>query len=119
MPASDGGHLAEAVARLHELDRIQARAGPSAQRQIPRRQKHRGRCKSEGLQFKAPTSPLQNAEKKLDQGLISVVRPDDQDLYWRFIDGRLGKEIDEATRKHGYGTFSTGERIGAFGPKFG
>ena len=58
-------------------------------------------------------------KKKLDQGLISEVRPDDQDLYLRFIDGRLGKEIDEATRKHGYGTLSTGERIGAFGPKFG
>ena len=58
-------------------------------------------------------------KKKLDQGLISEVRPDDQDLYWRFIDGRLGKDIDEATRKHGYGTLSTGQRIGAFGPKFG
>ena len=58
-------------------------------------------------------------KKKLDQGLISEVRPDDQDLYLRFIDGRLGKEIDKATRKHGYGTLSTGERIGAFGPMFG
>ena len=58
-------------------------------------------------------------KKKLDQGLISEVRPDDQDLYLRFIDGRLGKEIDEATRKHGYGILSTGERIGAFGPRFG
>ena len=27
-------------------------------------------------------------KKKLDQGSISGVRPDDQDLYWRFIDGR-------------------------------
>ena len=57
-------------------------------------------------------------KKKLDEGLISEVRPDDQDLYWRFIDGRLDKEIDEATRVHSYGTLSTGQRIGAFGPKY-
>ncbi len=42
----------------------------------------------------------------------------DQELYSRFLDGSLEEEIDEATRVHGYGTLSTGERIGAFGPRY-
>ena len=29
------------------------------------------------------------------------------------------EEIDEATKIHGYGTLSTGQRISAFGPRVG
>ena len=57
--------------------------------------------------------------RKLEAGTLRVVPHDQQDLYQRFLDGRLNKEIDEATEIHGYGTLSTGQQIGAFGPRFG
>ena len=57
--------------------------------------------------------------RKLEEGKIREVPVSQQDLYARFRDGRLDKEIDEATMIHGYGTLSTGQRIGAFGPRFG
>ena len=57
--------------------------------------------------------------KKLGEGTVRKVPDSQQDLYARFLDGRLNEEIDEATKIHGYGTLSTGQRIGAFGPRFG
>ena len=57
--------------------------------------------------------------KKLQEGIIQEVPYSQLDLYQRFLDGRLDIEIDEATKNHGYGTLSTGERMGAFGPQFG
>ena len=57
--------------------------------------------------------------RKLEEGTLRVVPYYQQDLYERFLDGRLDKEIDEATEIHGYGTLSTGQQIGAFGPRFG
>ena len=57
--------------------------------------------------------------RKLEECKIREVPVSQQDLYARFRDGRLEKEIDEATMIHGYGTLSTGQRIGAFGPRFG
>ena len=57
--------------------------------------------------------------RKMREGTITGVPYSDKDLYARFLDGRLDKEIDEATKIHGYGTLSTGQRIGAFGPRFG
>ena len=56
--------------------------------------------------------------RKLEEGKIREVLVSHQDLYARFLDGRLDAEIDEATNSHGYGTLSTGQRIGAFGPRF-
>ena len=57
--------------------------------------------------------------RKLKEGTLREVPYYQQDLYERFLDGRLDKEIDEATEIHGYGTLSTGQRIGALGPRFG
>ena len=57
--------------------------------------------------------------RELREGTIREVPYSEQDLYARFLDGRLDQEIDEATKLHGYGTLSTGERISAFGPRFG
>ena len=57
--------------------------------------------------------------RKLSEGTIREVPLSQQDLYARFLDGRLDQEIDEATKIHGYGSLSTGRRIGAFGLKFG
>ena len=56
--------------------------------------------------------------RKLTEHTIREVPHSDKDLYARFLDGRLDKEIDEATMTYGYGTLSTGQRIGAFGPRF-
>ena len=42
----------------------------------------------------------------------------DEELYRRFSNGSLQREIDEAAEAHGYGTLSTGESIGAFGPRY-
>ena len=42
-----------------------------------------------------------------------------QELYDRYLDGRLDQEIDIATNIHGYGNLSTGQRMGAFGPRYG
>ena len=39
----------------------------------------------------------------------------DQPVYERYLNGELAQDLDEATRRHGYGTLSTGEQIGAFG----
>ena len=58
-------------------------------------------------------------DKKLKEGTLREVPYSQQDLYARFLDGSLDQEIDEATKIHGYGTLSTGQRIGAFGPRFG
>ena len=58
-------------------------------------------------------------EKRLREEEIREVPYSQRDLYARFLDGRLDAEIDEATKIHGYGTLSTGQRIGAFGPRFG
>ena len=57
--------------------------------------------------------------RRLIENTIREVPYYQQGVYERFLDGRLGKEIDEATKIHGYGTLSTGQRIGAFGPRFG
>ena len=57
--------------------------------------------------------------RKLREGTIREVPYSEQDLYARFLSGRLDEEIDEATNTHGYGTLGTGQRIGAFGPRFG
>ena len=57
--------------------------------------------------------------KKLKAGTLQEVPYFQQDLYQRFLDGSLDQEIDEATKIHGYGTLSTGQRIGAFGPMYG
>ena len=57
--------------------------------------------------------------RKMREGTITGVPYSDKDLYARFLDGRLDIEIDKATEFHGYGTLSTGQRIGAFGPRFG
>ena len=42
----------------------------------------------------------------------------DEELYRRHRNGSLQREIDEATKAHGYGTLSTGESIGASGPRY-
>ena len=57
--------------------------------------------------------------KKQSEGTLLEVPKPQQELYTRFLDGSLDEELDEAIRIHGYGTLSTGERIGAFGPWFG
>ena len=57
--------------------------------------------------------------RKLIEGTMREVPYSEQHLYARWENGRLGKEIDEATNTHGYGTLSTGEQIGARGPRFG
>ena len=57
--------------------------------------------------------------RKIRESKITGVPDSDKDLYERFLDGRLDIEIDKATMIHGYGTLSTGQRIGAFGPRFG
>ena len=59
-----------------------------------------------------------NIMKKLKEGTLTAVPYYQKDLYDRFLDGSLDKQIDEATVIHGYGTLSTGQQIGAFGPKF-
>ena len=41
-----------------------------------------------------------------------------QDMYASYLDGSLDTEIDDATKTHGYGTLSTGQQIGAFGPNY-
>ena len=57
--------------------------------------------------------------KKLKAGTLPEVPIFQQDLYQCFLDRSLDQEIDEATKIHGYGTLSTGERLGAFGPMHG
>ena len=49
---------------------------------------------------------------------LSDMLPDLRLFYNQFASGELQKDLDEATRAHGYGTLSTGERIGAFGPSY-
>ena len=46
------------------------------------------------------------------------MHPVEKLVYDRYFNGELATELDEATRVHGYGTLSTGERIGAFGPTY-
>ena len=60
-----------------------------------------------------------NLTIKLLEGKIQKVPYSMQELYDRYLDGRLDQEIDMATNIHGYGTLSTGQRIGAFGPRYG
>ena len=57
--------------------------------------------------------------RRLGEGTVQDVSYYDKDLYQHFFDGRLDEEVDEATKIHGYGTLSTGERLGSFGPRFG
>jgi len=56
-------------------------------------------------------------KRKLEEGLMEKVPWCDQNMYSRYLDGSLEKELDECTLIHGYGTLSTGHRIGAFGLK--
>ena len=46
------------------------------------------------------------------------MHPDEKLVYEQYCNGSLSREIDEATRTHGYGILSTGERLGAFGLKY-
>ena len=57
--------------------------------------------------------------KKLKEGSLKAVPDFEKDLYDRFLDGSLDKQIDEATWIHGYGALSSGQQIGAFGPRYG
>ena len=56
--------------------------------------------------------------RKLEEGTVREVPYSDKDLCERYLDERLGEEIDEATKIYGYGNLSTGIRLGAFGPRF-
>ena len=56
-------------------------------------------------------------KRKLEERLMEKVPWCDQNMYSRYLDGSLENELDECTRIHGYGTLSTGHRIGAFGLK--
>ena len=42
-----------------------------------------------------------------------------KELYERFLNGRLDERIDAAIGKHGYGTLSTGKKLGALAPNLG
>jgi hypothetical protein len=57
-------------------------------------------------------------ERNLADSTITQVPYSQQGLYESYLDGSLDKELDEATFVHGYGTLSTGQQIGAFGPNF-
>ena len=72
----------------------------------------------ESVQVEASTSLLQKSTEKLANGSMQQVPYYDEKLYKRFLDGDLQNELDEATIAHGYGTLSTGESIGASGPKY-
>ena len=54
----------------------------------------------------------------IEAGEIQEVPHRWRDLYSRFEDGSLDAEIDKKIKAHGYGTLSTGQRIGAFGATF-
>ncbi len=54
-----------------------------------------------------------NLHKLLEDGIIQSVPSRDQDMYQRWVAGRLAKDIDEATFLHGYGKLSTGEYLTA------
>ncbi len=51
--------------------------------------------------------------KQLQDGIIQSVPSRDEDMYQRWVTGRLAKDIDEATPLHGYGKLSTGEYLTA------
>ncbi len=57
-------------------------------------------------------------ERKLKRGALKRVPYWQKDMYDSYVEGRLSKELDEATYAHGYGKLSTGEMIGAFGPNW-
>ncbi len=51
--------------------------------------------------------------KQLQDGIIQSVPSRDEDMYQRWVTGRLAEDIDEATSLHGYGKLSTGEYLTA------
>ena len=55
--------------------------------------------------------------KQLQDGIIQSVPSRDEDMYQRWVTGRLAEDIDEATSLHGYGKLSTGEYLTA--PRLG
>ena len=60
-------------------------------------------------------------ENQIQKNLITreALRPDEIHVFDRYCNGELTRELDAAKRAHGYGTLSTGERLGPFGPTAG
>ncbi len=54
-----------------------------------------------------------NLHKLLEHGYIQSVPSRDQDMYQRWVTGRLAKDVNEATSLHGYGKLSTGKYLTA------
>ncbi len=54
-----------------------------------------------------------NLHKLLEHGYIQSVPSRDQDMYQRWVTGRLAKDVDEAISLHGYGKLSTGKYLTA------
>ena len=52
-------------------------------------------------------------EKQLQRGPDPLMSSFDQILFARYKDGHLARELDEATRLHGYGSLSSGIQLGA------
>ena len=54
-----------------------------------------------------------NLHKLLEHGYIQSVPSGDQDMYQRWVTGRLAKDVNEATSLHGYGKLSSGKYLTA------
>ena len=54
-----------------------------------------------------------NLHKLLEDGYIQSVPSRDQDMYQRWVTGRLAKDVNEATSLHGYGKLSSGKYLTA------
>ena len=106
------------MGRVHEIAKVPERVQLGAQKRPQVEKRKELDAKVRVYKLRHQCRYCRSLRKKLADGSMQQVAYYDEKLYKRFLDGDLQNELDEATIAHGYGTLSTGQSIGAFGPNY-